>query len=117
MQFWVGIRITELRVVPLAILIIFYGAVSASAGIYCTAPEAPTFYGKKPAKPTVPFCLNEFNNTNTCDGFVINNYNAEIDTYNSDISKYNSDVDADIDQLNSYVREAQEYARCEASNL
>jgi hypothetical protein len=100
-----------------AILMIICGARSATAGVYCTAPEVPTFYGTKPTRPTIPFCLNEFNNTNSCDEFVIENYNAAVDIYNREISEYNSEADLYIDELNRYVRDAQAYTRCEASNL
>jgi hypothetical protein len=91
-----------------AILMIICGARSATAGVYCTAPEVPTFYGTKPTRPTIPFCLNEF---------VIENYNAAVDIYNREISEYNSEADLYIDELNRYVRDAQAYTRCEASNL
>jgi hypothetical protein len=106
-----------MRDISILILIIICGARSASAGIYCTAPEVPTFYETKPTKPSIPFCSNEFSNTNTCDELTIDDYNARVDDYNDKLSKYQSSVDFYVFQLNKYVRDAQAYARCEASYL
>lgn len=106
-----------MRGISFLILIGICGARSASAGIYCTGPEAPTFYETKPTKPIIPFCLSELTNTNTCDELTNDDYNVRVDDYNDELSKYQSSVDVYILQLNKYVRDAQAYARCEASFL
>jgi hypothetical protein len=74
---------------------------------YCSHPSVPY---NKPTKPNVPFCVNEFAGTHTCDSWTINSYNSAVRNY-----KY--EVDAYIEELNRYVRAASNYAQCEASNL
>ena len=89
----------------------------ATAGIYCSEPSVPSFYDRKPTKPSVPFCVNELMRTHTCDDFTISQYNSDVETYNSRLRSYNSRVEIYISELNSYVRSARDYAQCEADNL
>ena len=80
---------------------------SSAATAFCMEPSAP---GYRPDKPSVPWCVNEFAGTHTCDEWEINDYYASIDRYNSEVSDY-------INQLNLYIDEAVAYARCEVANL
>lgn len=88
-----------------------------SAGIYCTPPVAPSFFETKPTKPIKPFCLNEITNTHTCDEWIVSKYNIEVDTYNGRLREYQDAARIYIDELNSYLKKAREYAQCEVENL
>ena len=54
---------------------------------FCYAPTAPSNWDRptKPTKPMVPFCVNEWNNTHTCDDWTINSYNNDVEYYNSQL--------------------------------
>ncbi len=93
----------KLKFLILFIMTIFTNELHA----YCSEPRVPYF---KPTKPSVPFCVNEFTKTHTCDSWTINSYNSAIRSYNYEVDNY-------IDELNRYVRAASDYAKCEASNL
>ena len=80
---------------------------SQNAMAFCSEPSAP--WGK-PVKPSVPYCVNEWARTHTCDVWEIDNYNAELESYNYEVQLY-------IRQLNNYIDEAVEYAQCEVNNL
>ena len=86
---------------------------------FCYAPTAPSNWDRptKPTKPFVPYCVNEWNNTHTCDDWTINSYNSDVDNYNSQLRSYSYDVDEYIRKLQYYVNEASEYANCEIRNL
>lgn len=90
-------------------LCVFIPVVFFTTNLYafCSAPSLPYF---KPTKPSVPFCVNQFTKTHTCDSWTINSYNSAIRTYNYEVDNY-------INELNRYVRAASDYAKCEASNL
>jgi hypothetical protein len=106
-----------MRNFALCIFAIISNADFAWAGLYCTAPTAPPFYETKPSKPDVPFCVNELAGTHSCDDLTIQSYNAAVEVYNRRLRSYQSSVDIYISDLNQYLRKAQEYTRCEASNL
>tara|TARA_B100000900_G_scaffold77614_1_gene62121 strand:+ start:156 stop:455 length:300 start_codon:yes stop_codon:yes gene_type:complete len=72
---------------------------------WCSEPSAPSSFSK-PTKPSVPYCVNEYSRTHTCDDWTINQYNSDIEQYNYDVQRYASD-------LRDYVNDAQEYANCE----
>ena len=80
---------------------------SSTATAFCIEPSAP---GYRPDKPSVPWCVNEFAGTHTCDEWEINDYYAAIDRYRSEVSDY-------VNQLNLYIDEAVAYAQCEVANL
>ena len=86
---------------------------------FCYAPTAPSNWDRptKPTKPMVPFCVNEWNNTHTCDDWTINSYNNDVEYYNSQLQSYSYDVDDYIRKLQYYVDEARDYANCEIRNL
>ena len=52
------------------------------------APSAPSSWNKptKPMKPSVPFCVNEYSNTHTCDDWTISSYNNDVNYYNSQLT-------------------------------
>ena len=74
---------------------------------YCSQPSAPY---SKPSKPTVPFCVNEWSNTHTCDDFTIQNYNNNLESYRYEVQNY-------VRELQRYVDNAVAYANCEIDNL
>jgi hypothetical protein len=59
----------------------------------------------KPTKPSVPWCVNEWDNTHTCSDW-------EIQQYYDDLENYRAEVDQFITALNQYVSEASDYAQC-----
>jgi|TARA_B100001093_G_C26187341_1_gene742417 hypothetical protein len=81
---------------------------SGSANAFCIEPSISSW--NKPSKPSVPYCINEYNNTHTCDDYTIS-------SYNSDISSYNYDVESYVRELENFVRDAQNYANCEIRSL
>lgn len=89
----------------------------AAALAYCSAPSAPNFYDSKPTPPSVPYCVNEFSNTHTCDDYTIDRYNNDVERYNSELQSYQYNASRYIDELNRYVSDAQSYAECEADDL
>ena len=81
--------------------------VNGTALAYCSDPSPPY---SKPTKPSAPYCVNEYNNTHTCDDWQINSYNSELENYRNDVNRY-------IRELQSYVEDASDYAQCEINNL
>jgi hypothetical protein len=96
----------------------FFVSASANA-FYCSEPSPPGRYSKptQPTPPSVPYCVNEYSNTHTCDDWQIDSYNREIENYNWQLKMYSSEVDAYIRKLESYVDDAIEYANCEIKSL
>jgi hypothetical protein len=88
-------------------VLVLFSTTTPSAFAYCMEPTAPY---RKPTKPTVPFCVNEFTNTHTCDDWQIDTYNSEIDTFNFEYPRY-------VKALNLYLDEAVAYAQCELDSL
>ena len=88
----------------LYVLIIF---ILPATGYCCYEPSAPYFNA---SEPSVPWCVNKWNNTHTCSDW-------EIDSYNQSIRNYNREVENYIDELQDYVDEAVSYAQCEINNL
>lgn len=82
---------------------------SGAAHALCYEPDPPS-RSYKPSKPIVPFCVNEWNNTHTCDEWQISAYNSDVMTYNSEIDDY-------VRRLRLYLSEAEEYVRCEIRSL
>ena len=101
-----------------SIMISFF-ILPANVLAYCsnpTPPDPPSTY-LRPTKPSVPYCVNTYSNTHTCDQW-------EIDSYNNDLERYKNDVEDYIRKLKGYVREANsfasetvDYANCEIRNL
>ena len=78
------------------------------AGAFCSAPSAP--FGGAPSKPSAPYCVNEWNNTHTCDAW-------EIDSYNNALENYKRELEDFVSDLKDYLRGAQDYVNCEIRNL
>ena len=70
----------------------------------------PSPLWSKPSKPTVPWCVNEWDNTHTCSDW-------EIDSYNNDVDNYNYEVRSYVNDLQNYLYEAEDYVNCEINNL
>ena len=79
-------------------------------GFYFCFQLDTSFIMSKPDKPMLPYCVNEYSGTHTCQGW-------EIDMYNSDVERYNNEVEQFIADLNNYIDEAVEYAQCLAKSL
>ena len=80
---------------------------ASEATAYCSEPNS---YLTTPTKPDLPWCVNEWNNTHTCDDWVIESYYRDLETYNEDAERF-------IDDLNRYVDDAVEYAQCRSGEL
>ena len=63
----------------------------------------PTVYLSRPAKPSVPWCVNEWENTHTCDEWEIQSYYDDLDVYRIEAQYF-------INSLNLYVDEAIDHA-------
>ena len=83
-------------------------SLTTQAGAFCSEPSIS--YTSAPTKPNVPWCVNEWNNTHTCEDWQIQEYNFAIEAYSSDASQF-------IATLNQYVDDAVEYAHCRAREL
>ena len=86
---------------------------------YCSeprAPSAPSTYSK-PSKPSIPFCVNEFSNTHTCDDWEINSYNSDLDRYKYEVDDYQRSLQSFVNDAGDFAREAHDYANCEIRNL
>ena len=102
------------------IIIIFVSFFLASKAFsWCSEPMAPSAPSSwsKPTKPSVPYCVNEWSNTHTCDDWTINSYNSDVDYYNSQLQSYRYDVDNYVRELQNFANEAAAYANCEIRNL
>ena len=89
-------------------LIVIFFTSSSFALAFCVEPTGR--FIETPVKPSVPWCVNEWDNTHTCDDWVIS-------TYYDELSNYQAEVEYFITRLNSYVDEAVEYAQCRAAEL
>ena len=74
---------------------------------FCYEPSPPW---SKPSKPMVPWCVDEWTNTHTCNDWEIDNYNYEVQNYNYDVQNY-------IYELQNYLYEAEDYVNCEINSL
>ena len=79
----------------------------SNALAWCDEPSTPM---RTPIKPNAPWCVNEWNNTHTCDDW-------EIEQYYFDLENYQHEADRFVRQLNKYVEDAVEYAECRAREL
>ncbi len=89
------------------VILILLMMIGTQAGAYCSEPS---FYLSTPYTPSVPHCVNEWDNTHTCDEW-------EIESYYNDLESYSYEVGEFISALNSYVSEASEFAQCKANEL
>jgi|TARA_B110000879_G_C10893394_1_gene401549 hypothetical protein len=96
-------KTVPIHFIALAFLMTF----GSQAWAYCSEPS---FYMSTPGKPSVPYCVNEWDNTHTCDEW-------ELQSYYNDMENYSSDVQEFINALNDYVSEASDFAQCMVSQL
>ena len=96
-----------MRFAFLKIAIITFFIANPAWGYYCSEPDPPIY---TPQKPNVPFCVNEFTNTHTCDEW-------EINMYYQSLQSYNHEVDSFVQILNEYVDDAAAYAECRIRQL
>ena len=89
------------------ILVCLFLLIPSLAFSYCYEPSPPW---SKPTIPSVPWCVNEWNNTHNCNDW-------EIDSYNNDVRNYNYEVERYISDLQNYLYEAEDYVRCEINSL
>jgi hypothetical protein len=94
-------------------------AMSATSWAYCSTPSPPDTPGSyhRPTKPSVPYCVNTFNNTHTCDDWEIENYKAELRRYRSEIYDYVRKQKNYVSEAESYYSEVVSYAQCEVRSL
>ena len=102
----------------LVVLIIFL-IIPEKVFAWCSepiAPSAPSSWSK-PTKPSVPFCVNEWNNTHTCDDWTITSYNNDLQNYRYDVENYQRELQYYVDEAQRFINDAYEYANCEIRNL
>lgn len=90
-----------------ALLVVSAAMGTGPAMAYCSQPSAPY---SRPSAPTVPYCVNTWDNSHTCDDW-------QIDSYNQSLRMYRSEVEDYVRALQRYVDEAVEYAQCEIREL
>lgn len=83
---------------------IFLGS---TAQAYCIEPS---FWMSTPVPPSVPYCVDTWSRTHTCDDWVIDDYNRAIQYYNDEVERF-------VRELNNYVDDAFEYAQCRMNEL
>ena len=91
----------------LTIGFVFVGLLAGTANAYCAEPS---LYMATPLKPNIPYYINEWNNTHTCDDWVIQNYYDDMNSYADEVETF-------MNALNNYVSEASEFARCKAGEI
>ena len=95
----------------LATLIISLTLSFSTAGklmAFCIEPSVS--FLDTPIKPSVPYCVNEWNNTHTCDEWELSNYYSDIESYNIEVEDF-------INQLNNNIDESVDYAKCRIGEL
>ena len=104
------VRVNNFNIINTFSLIIFFLILflPINANSFCSSPSDPGFL--RTLEPSIPYCVNEWNNTHTCEQW-------EIENYNSQLTNYNNEVDSYIGELNRYVRDASSYAECLANRL
>jgi len=67
---------------------------------YCSQPQAPTVFVRKPSKP---YCATD----RSCEQWEVDSYKSEVDRYFRSLKAYLAEVD-------TYSEEAYAYAKCMA---
>ena len=101
------------------LIIIIFLIIPVKVFAWCSEPMAPSAPSSwnKPTKPSVPFCVNEWNNTHTCDDWTITSYNNDLQNYRYDVENYQRELQYYVDEAQRFVNDAYEYANCEIRNL
>lgn len=84
------------------------------AGAFCTDPIAPSFqyFSGKPTPPIVPYCVDQYSNTHTCNDWEIQTYNADIDRFNQELEAYVAEIRRYARDIDSYYDAASAHVRC-----
>ena len=100
-------------------IIIFMMLVPTYVFAWCSEPMAPSAPSNwnKPSKPSVPFCVNEWNNTHTCDDWTISSYNSDLQRYRYELEDYQRKLQNYVNDAQYFANEALNYANCEIRNL
>ena len=100
-------------------IIIFMMLVPTYVFAWCSEPMAPSAPSNwnKPSKPSVPFCVNEWNNTHTCDDWTISSYNSDLQRYRYELEDYQRELQNYVNDAQYFANEALNYANCEIRNL
>ena len=102
------------------IIIIFVSFfLTSKAFSWCSEPMAPSVPSSwsKPTKPSVPYCVNEWSNTHTCDDWTINSYNRDVENYRYEAESYQRELQYYVDEAQRFLNDAYDYANCEIRNL
>ena len=76
------------------LMIIIFLIIPAKVFAWCSEPmatSAPSSWSN-PTKPSVPFCVTEWNNTHTCDDWIITSYNNDLQNYRYDVENYQREL-------------------------
>ena len=100
-------------------IIVFVVLIPTNVFAWCSEPMAPSVPSNwnKPSKPLVPFCVNEWNNTHTCDDWTISSYNSDLDRYRYELEDYQRELQNYVNDAQYFANEALSYANCEIRNL
>ena len=92
---------------------------TSKAFSWCSEPMAPSVPSSwsKPTKPSVPYCVNEWSNTHTCDDWTINSYNRDVENYRYEVESYQRELQYYVDEAQRFLNDAYDYANCEIRNL
>lgn len=105
-----------MRIIWAILVMLIY---TSNSWAYCSEPSSPdapsTIY--RPTKPSVPYCVNTYINTHTCDDWEIDSYNAEIEQYNAEVEEYVDKLKYYISEAEEYLSEVVDYAKCEIRNI
>lgn len=86
-------------------------AVEAAACSAATPPEIVRLV--KPTRPPLPRCVNEARGTHNCRGNVLRDYEASMTRYEGEFNAYVDSVNGYLRRLETYTRDAVDYAECE----
>lgn len=103
-------------VLGLSVAFLVAGAAVAqeAAPAVCTAPTPPAVERPvKPSRPPVPGCVNEARGTHTCRNNVLREYEAAMIRYQGQFSTHVDQINAYLRRLETYTRDAVDYAECE----
>lgn len=104
----------------LFLLLFLVSWVHSAYGYYCSEPHAPSTpspFIYKPDKPRLPYCVNEYTRTHTCDDYTINSYNNALESYRNDLEYYIDQLQYYVEQAQDFANEALSYAKCEINSL
>ena len=88
-------------------LAVLIAAINGQAYGFCIEPSAPYY---EPQKPSVPWCVNEWDNTHTCEQWEIDSYNLEIENFNREFDDY-------VSELEDYIQDAVAFAKCKIDEV